>query len=211
MENNFLIIEGNIGAGKTSFVQKFCKLKNYRGVYEHFENNPFLPKFYEDPEKYAFTVEMSFLADRYHQLNKEIHQQDMFTNGVASDYYLVKSLIFARSTLNSHEFDLYRNIFNIIYQRLPSPDMYVYLHKSPEKLLSNIRKRERQYEKNISTGYLKSIEESYFTFFKQHPEVPVFIINIEDLDFMKSDDDFIQIVKEIEMNLQKLSIKLNNF
>nr|MDA3819884.1 deoxynucleoside kinase [Candidatus Delongbacteria bacterium] len=191
MENKFLIIEGNIGAGKTSFVQKFCKLNNYRGVYEHIENNPFLPKFYENPEKYAFTVEMSFLADRYHQLNKEIHQQDMFTNGVASDYYLVKSLIFARSTLHSQEFDLYRNIFNIIYQRLPSPDVYVYLHKSPEKLLANIHERGRDYEKSISIDYLKSIEDSYFTFFKQHPEIPVLVINTENLDFVKSDDDFL--------------------
>ncbi|MGC9332267.1 MAG: deoxynucleoside kinase [Bacteroidales bacterium] len=203
MKNRFIIIEGNIGVGKTSFVQKFCKLKNYRGVYEHFENNPFLPKFYENPEKYAFTVEMSFLADRYHQLNKEIHQHDIFTNGVASDYYLVKSLIFARSTLNSQEYDLYRNIFNIIYQRLPSPDVYVYLHKSPEKLLSNIHKRGRYYEKNISTDYLKSIENSYFTFFKQHPGIPVFVINVEDLNFVKSDDDFLKIVNQIEIKLQK--------
>ncbi|MEA3446987.1 MAG: deoxynucleoside kinase [Bacteroidota bacterium] len=202
MKNKFIIIEGNIGAGKTSFVQKFCKLKNYKGVYEHFENNPFLPKFYEDPEKYAFTVEMSFLADRYHQLNKEIHQQDMFTDGIASDYYLVKSLIFARSTLSSQEFDLYRNIFNIIYQRLPSPDIYVYLHKSPEKLLSNIHERGRDYEKNISADYLKSIENSYFTFFKQHPQIPVLVINTEDLDFVKSDDDFFKIVNQIEIKLK---------
>ncbi|MFW5805667.1 MAG: deoxynucleoside kinase [Bacteroidales bacterium] len=203
MENNFLIIEGNIGAGKTSFVQKLCKLRNYRGVYEQFENNPFLPKFYEDPEKYAFTVEMSFLADRYHQLKNEIHQQDMFTNGIVSDYYLVKSLIFARSTLSSQEFDLYRNIFNIIYKRLPSPDVYVYLHKSPEKLLSNINKRGRVYEKSISTDYLKSIEDSYLMFFKQHPDIPVLIINTEDLDFVKSDDDFLKIVEQIEMKLKK--------
>jgi deoxyguanosine kinase len=203
MENNFLIIEGNIGAGKTSFVQKLCKLRNYRGVYEQFENNPFLPKFYEDPEKYAFTVEMSFLADRYHQLKNEIHQQDMFTNGIVSDYYLVKSLIFARSTLSSQEFDLYRNIFNIINKRLPSPDVYVYLHKSPEKLLSNINKRGRVYEKSISTDYLKSIEDSYLMFFKQHPDIPVLIINTEDLDFVKSDDDFLKIVEQIEMKLKK--------
>lgn len=203
MKNKFIIIEGNIGAGKTSFVQRFCNYKNYRGVYERFENNPFLPKFYKDPEKYAFTVEMSFLADRYHQLNKEIHQQDMFTDGVASDYYLVKSLIFARSTLNSQEFDLYRNIFNIIYKRLPSPDVYVYLHKSSEKLLSNIHKRARSYEKNITTEYLKRIEDSYFTFFKQHPEIPVLVINTEDLDFVKSDDDFLKVVEQIEIKLKK--------
>ncbi len=172
-------------------------------MYERFENNPFLPKFYKDPEKYAFTVEMSFLADRYHQLNKEIHQQDMFTDGVASDYYLVKSLIFARSTLNSQEFDLYRNIFNIIYKRLPSPDVYVYLHKSSEKLLSNIHKRARSYEKNITTEYLKRIEDSYFTFFKQHPEIPVLVINTEDLDFVKSDDDFLKVVEQIEIKLKK--------
>lgn len=203
MDNHFLIIEGNIGTGKTSFVQKFCKLKNYRGVYEHFEGNLFLPKFYEEPEKYAFTVEMSFLADRYHQLNKEIHTPDMFTNGVVSDYYLVKSLIFARSTLNKQEYDLYRDIFNIIYQRLPQPDLYVYLHKSPEKLLSNIRKRGRDYEKNITIDYLKGIEKSYFTFFRQHPEMPVLVMNTEEIDFVASDKDFLKLVEEITGVLKK--------
>jgi len=200
---NFLIIEGNIGAGKTSFVRKFCEKYNYRSVYEEFEDNPFLPKFYAEPEKYAFTVEMAFLADRFHQLNNEVHQQDMFSNGTVADYFLMKSLIFARSTLAKAEFNLYRDIFNIIYQRLKKPDLYVYLHKSPEKLLANIKKRGRQYEQTITKDYLKSIETSYFTFFKQHQEIPVLILNTEDHDFVENESDFNNLVQQINEKLKK--------
>ncbi|MFP4663962.1 MAG: deoxynucleoside kinase [Bacteroidales bacterium] len=203
MDFNFLVIEGNIGAGKTSFVNKFCERFNYRAVYEEFEDNPFLPKFYAEPEKYAFTVEMSFLADRFHQLNNEVHQRDMFSNGKVADYFLMKSLIFARSTLSKAEFNLYRDIFNIIYQRLTKPDLYVYLHKSPDRLLENIRMRGRGYEKSISPDYLKSIENSYFTFFRQHPEIPVLILNTENHDFVAHDEDFDDLVNQIKNMLEK--------
>jgi len=201
--NQYIVIEGNIGAGKTSFVRKYVEDINARVIYERFEDNAFLPKFYAEPEKYAFTLEMSFLADRFHQLKKDLNQQDMFSDGIVSDYFLMKSLIFARSTLGEDEYRLYRDIFEIIYQRLAKPDLYVYLHKTPETLLENISKRGRSYEKSITKEYLKSIEESYFTFFKQHSELNPLIIDTEHLDFVANEGDYQHICKIINNAIKK--------
>ncbi len=201
--NKYIVIEGNIGAGKTTFVRRFVDDINARGIYERFEDNDFLPKFYAEPEKYAFTLEMSFLADRYHQLREELNKQDIFTTGIVSDYFLMKSLIFARSTLGEDEYRLYRDIFEIIYQRLSKPDLYVYLHKTPETLLKNISKRGRSYEKTITGEYLKSIESSYFTFFKQHPELNPLIIDTDGLDFVTNKADYQQICEIINNELKK--------
>jgi deoxyguanosine kinase len=196
--NQFIVIEGNIGAGKTSFVSRYSKEFGYRVIYEQFAENAFLPKFYQEPEKYAFTLEMSFLANRFHQLKKELNRQDIFSSGIISDYYLMKSLIFARATLSTDEFKLYRDIFDIIYQRLPKPDKYVYLHKTPESLLKNIYSRGRAYERNINWQYLKKIEDSYFTFFKQHVDLKPLIINTDELDFVKNDEDFYFVCEKIK-------------
>lgn len=203
MKFNHLVIEGNIGTGKTTFVQKLASKINVRAIYEQFEDNDFLPKFYADPDKYGFTLEMSFLAERYHQLNRDLNRQDMFTDGIVSDYFLMKSLIFARSTLKEDEYRLYRDVFEIIYQRLPQPSLYVYLHKTPKQLLYNINARGRSYEKSITKEYLKSLEESYFTFFKQHPELNVLIIDTEDLDFVANEKDFDKICEIIKDKLSE--------
>ena len=203
--NNYIVIEGNIGAGKTTFVKRYAADINAKALFERFEDNAFLTKFYAEPDKYAFTLEMSFLADRFHQLKEELSdQQDLFSSGIVSDYYLMKSLIFARSTLGEDEYRLYRDIFEIIYQRLPKPNLYVYLHKTPETLLKNISKRGRSFEKNISRDYLKSIEESYFTFFKQHSELNPLIIDTDSLDFVASDSDYHHICKIINNTLKNL-------
>jgi len=187
---NYVVIEGNIGAGKTTLATRIAEEFNARLILEHFADNPFLPKFYDDPEKYSFPLELSFLASRYRQLMEELVPQDLFRAFTVADYYFMKSLVFASATLKGDEFNLYRQIFYIIYSSLPKPDIFVYLHLTPEKLLENIAKRGREYEKSITREYLGRIQESYFTFFKQNPENRYLVIDINDIDFVADENHY---------------------
>ena len=184
MNLDFLVIEGNIGAGKTTFAKMLGEEYDAKLILERFAENPFLPKFYSDPDKYSFPLELSFLADRYGQLKRELTERDLFHQHTIADYYFMKSLIFAQNTLAQDEYNLYRNFFDIIYERLPKPDLFVYLHLSEEQLLVNIRKRGREYEQSIDADYLKKIREGYFTFFTQQSDFPVLIVDTSALDFV---------------------------
>lgn len=194
---NYVVIEGNIGAGKTTLAGKIADQFNARLILERFADNPFLPKFYLEPDKYSFPLELSFLADRYKQLKEELVVRDLFKTFTVADYYFMKSLVFAASTLSGDEFNLYRQIFYIIYGSLPKPDIYVYLHLDPERLLLNIEKRGRNYEKSISKEYLKKIQESYFSFFRQNPDNRYLIIDINNIDFVQNDSHFTRIIDAI--------------
>lgn len=194
---NYVVIEGNIGAGKTTLTCRIAEQFNARLILERFAENPFLPKFYDDPDKYSFPLELSFLADRYKQLKEELVAQDLFKAFTVADYYFMKSLVFAASTLTGDEFNLYRQIFYIIYGSLPRPDIYVYLHLNPERLLQNIEKRGRNYEKSISAEYLKKIQESYFSFFRQNPENRYLIIDINDIDFVANEKHYTRLIDTI--------------
>jgi len=194
---NYVVIEGNIGAGKTTLAGKIADQFNARLILERFADNPFLPKFYEDPDKYSFPLELSFLADRYKQLKEELVSQDLFKAFTVADYYFMKSLVFAASTLTGDEYNLYRQIFYIIYGSLPKPDIYVYLHLTPEKLLQNIGKRGRNYEKSITSQYLKKIEESYFAFFRQNPENRYLILDVNEIDFVENGDHYRRVIDTI--------------
>ncbi|MCU0378817.1 MAG: deoxynucleoside kinase [Bacteroidales bacterium] len=187
---NYIVIEGNIGAGKTTLASMIAKEHNAKLILERFADNPFLPKFYSDPARFSFPLELSFLADRYRQLKEELVEQDLFRSFTVADYYFMKSLVFASSTLEKDEFTLYRQIFYIIYSSLPKPDLYVYLHVPPERLLLNIALRGREYEKSITAEYLTGIQESYFTFFRQNPENRYLILEINDLDFVMHPEDY---------------------
>jgi deoxyadenosine/deoxycytidine kinase len=187
---NYLVIEGNIGAGKTSLAKKIAKDNNANLILERFANNPFLPKFYKDPERYSFPLELSFLADRYKQLKDDLGSLDLFKSFTVSDYYFMKSLIFSRATLPEDEFLLYRQLFYIIYNSLPKPDLFVYLHVGVNRLLENIKKRGRSYEKQIKPEYLEKIQEGYFDFFKQHAEHRFLIIDISRIDFIEKQHDY---------------------
>lgn len=187
---NYIVIEGNIGAGKTTLASMIAKEHNAKLILERFADNPFLPKFYSDPARFSFPLELSFLADRYRQLKEELVEQDLFRSFTVADYYFMKSLVFASSTLEKDEFSLYRQIFYIIYGSLPKPDLYVYLHVPPERLLLNIAMRGREYEKSITAEYLSGIQESYFTFFRQNPENRYLILEINDLDFVLRQEDY---------------------
>ncbi len=194
---NYVVIEGNIGAGKTTLATRISEQFNARLILEHFADNPFLPKFYDNPEKYSFPLELSFLASRYKQLKEELAPQDLFKAFTVADYYFMKSLVFASSTLQGDEYNLYRTIFYIIYGSLPKPDIFVYLHLSPEKLLYNIEKRGRDYEKTITREYLQKIQDSYFTFFRQNPENKYLVIDINGIDFVANENHYKKIVDTI--------------
>jgi len=194
MDINYLVIEGNIGSGKTTLSKMIAKDYGARILLEGFEDNPFLPKFYEEQDKYAFPLEMSFLADRYNQLNRNIRDFELFSSFLVSDYYFVKSLIFAQTTLNNDEYNLYHRFFNIIYDKLPKPDLYVYLHVRPENLLKNIRKRGREYEQAIKVEYLSQIEKGYFNYFRQQHDFPIVLIDTNNADFVGRKEDYEKIL-----------------
>lgn len=194
---SYVVIEGNIGAGKTTLAGRIADEFNARLILERFADNPFLPKFYEEPDKYSFALELSFLASRYKQLKDEFGNQDLFKLFTIADYYFTKSLIFAASTLRGDIYNLYRQIFYIIYGSLPKPDIYVYLHLKPERLIENIRKRGRDYEKTITAEYLKNIQDNYFNFFRQNPGNKYLIIDINDIDFVSNQNDYSRIIDTI--------------
>ncbi len=194
---NYVVIEGNIGAGKTTLASRIADQFNARLILEHFSDNPFLPKFYNDPDKYSFPLELSFLASRYKQLKEELVPQDLFKEFTVADYYFMKSLVFAASTLRGEEYNLYRQIFYIIYGSLPKPDIYVYLHINPERLLKNIECRGRSYEKSITIDYLRKIQDSYFSFFKQNTENKYLILDVNDIDFVLNENHYNKIIDVI--------------
>lgn len=190
MNYKYIVIEGNIGAGKTSLAKKIADDYNAKLVLEQFADNPFLPKFYKEPDRYSFQLELSFLADRYQQLKKEMVNPDLFYSFIVADYYFMKSLIFAGGTLKDDEYSLYRQLFMIIYESLPKPDLYVYLHVNIEKLLINIENRGRSYEQDIKASYLESIQSGYFEFFRQNPNTPYLVLDVNQIDFVANDQDY---------------------
>ena len=208
---NYIVIEGNIGAGKTTLASMIAKEYNAKLILERFADNPFLPKFYNDPSRYSFPLELSFLADRYRQLKEELVEQDLFRSFTVADYYFMKSLVFSSKTLEQDEFSLYRQIFYIIYSSLPKPDLYVYLHVPPERLLKNIALRGREYEKTITADYLIGIQESYFNFFRQNPENRYLVLDVENIDFVASQRDYERIKETIFATPVAHGINLRDF
>jgi 2-amino-4-hydroxy-6-hydroxymethyldihydropteridine diphosphokinase len=195
---NYIAFEGNIGAGKTTLATKIAEDFNAKTVLERFADNPFLPKFYEDQNRYAFPLEMSFLADRYKQLSDDLAQFDLFKDFVVADYHIFKSLIFAKITLAEDEYRLYRTLFDIVYREMPKPDLYVYLYQNTERLLANIKKRGRSYEQNISADYLDKINSGYLDYIKSQTDLNVLIIDVSDRDFVKNQEDYLFILNKIQ-------------
>ena len=194
---NFIAIEGNIGSGKTTLAKMIAQDFNAKFILERFADNAFLPKFYEDQSRFAFPLEMSFLADRYKQLSDDISQYDLFKEFVVADYHISKSLTFAKVTLPEDEFALYRRFFNVIYKDMHQPDVYVYLYQNTERLLKNIKKRGRDYEKNIQADYLEKINKGYVEFIKSQPNLNVKLIDISELDFVENRTDYLKVLKLI--------------
>ena len=195
---NYIAIEGNIGAGKTTLANKIAEDFNAKPVLERYKDNPFLPKFYEDQERYAFSLEMSFLVDRYKQIADDLEQLDLFKDFVIADYHIFKSLIFAKITLAEDEFRLYKNMFDIIYKEIPKPDLYIYLYQNTQGLLNNIQKRGREFETRISSEYLEKISNGYLDFIKSQKEINVLVIDVTGRDFLNNQEDYIYVLDKIQ-------------
>lgn len=194
---NYIAIEGNIGAGKTTLASMMSPDFNARLILERFADNPFLPKFYEDPKRFAFTLEMSFLADRYQRISDDLSQLDLFSDFIVSDYDIYKSLIFSKITLEPDEFKLYRTLFKLMYKDIAVPDLYIYLYQSSEQLKSNIKKRGRDYEQQIELEYLEKINSGYLEFLKSQKEMRVKIIDITSRDFVSNRSDYFWLLNQI--------------
>jgi deoxyguanosine kinase len=199
---NYIAIEGNIGAGKTTLAEKIAQDFNAKTVFERFADNPFLPKFYKDQNRYAFPLEMSFLADRYQQLSDDLAQFDLFKDFIVADYHIFKSLIFAKVTLQDDEFRLYKTLFDIIYKEMPKPDLYVYLYQNTDRLLQNIKRRGRSYEQEIPADYLDKINKGYLDYINTQTNLNVLIIDVSDRDFVKNQSDYMFILDEIRKKME---------
>ncbi len=201
---NYLVIEGNIGTGKTTFTTKIAEDFNAKKVLERFADNPFLPKFYKDQSRYAFPLEMSFLADRYQQLSDDLAQFDLFKDFIVADYHIFKSSIFAKVTLTEDEYRLYRKLFEIIYKEMKKPDLYVYLYQNTERLLKNIKKRGRNYEQKIPKEYLENISKGYLDFIKTQTGLNILVIDVSEKDFVKNQKDYIFILDQIQSAIDNM-------
>jgi deoxyguanosine kinase len=187
---SYIAIEGNIGAGKTSLATKLAHDLEAKLVLEEFADNTFLPKFYEQPERYAFPVELSFLSERFSQLKRELNTTDLFAPNIVSDYFISKCQIFAKNNLHRDEYELFLKMFEIVQGACPVPDLLVYLYLNVDDLQSNIRKRGREYERQITDEYLTNIQNQYLEFIRQHEELRILIIDTTNVDFVQNTMDY---------------------
>lgn len=188
--NQYIVVEGIIGAGKTSLATKLSTDFSSRLILEEFADNPFLPKFYEEPKRYAFPLELSFLSERFAQLKSEFQRQDIFQPQIVADYFLPKCQIFAKNNLEEDEYKLFLRLFEIMQGNVPNPNLLVYLYLSPEKALENIKKRGREYEQAMELSYLENIQQQYLSFIQQHPQLSVLLIATDKLDFVNREEDY---------------------
>ncbi|RYZ25706.1 MAG: deoxynucleoside kinase [Chitinophagaceae bacterium] len=201
MKYSFVTIEGNIGAGKTTLSNLLANHYNARLILEQFADNPFLPKFYENPSQYAFPLELFFMAERFKQLKELLQQKDLFQNVTISDYLFTKCLLFAKVNLPDDEFRLYQRLFEIIHQQLIQPDILIYLHAPVNKLQQNIRKRGRTYEQSIPDDYLFSIQETYTHYIKQHNLRTIFV-DASNADFLTNEKHLQVIIDALDKDYE---------
>ena len=200
MKYNFITIEGCIGAGKTTLATKLAERFGGKLILEQFEDNPFLPQFYDDPERHAFPVELYFMAERFQHLKRLLSEADIFTSFTVADFLFQKSLIFANENLNENEAKLYRMLFDMINTTLPKPDIVLYLYAPVEKLLANIKRRGRDYEQNITAEYLENIQQAYMSYFKLQTGNRVILLDIKDLNIADNEADFDKVVALLQQD-----------
>lgn len=202
MNYHFITIEGNIGSGKTTLAHILSKHFNARLILEQFADNPFLPKFYENPGQNAFPLELFFMAERYKQLKELVHTSDLFQSLTISDYLFTKCLLFAKVNLPEQEFRLYQKLFEIIHTQLVAPDILIYLHAPVSRLQQNIRKRNRAYEQGISDGYLFNIQEAYTSYIRQH-NIKTIFIDVTNADFLGNSKHLQVVLDALEKDLDE--------
>jgi len=200
MQYHFITIEGNIGAGKTTLAHLLSKKLNARLILEEFADNPFLPKFYEDPKQYAFPLELFFMAERYKQMKNRVQSADLFQSITVSDYLFTKCLLFAKVNLPDDEFKLYQKLFDIISQQIVLPDVLIYLHAPVTKLQANIKKRNRSYEQQIPDAYLQSIQETYQGYIREY-NIKTIFVDASNADFLSNDGHLQAILDALESDL----------
>ena len=200
--HRYIVIEGNIGAGKTTLCNMIADDYNCQLVLEEFADNPFLPYFYENPERYAFTVELFFMTERHKQLQQTLSQGNLFSNLIVTDYIFLKTSLFAKNNLNTDEYRLFQRLFSVLNASFPKPDILVFLHRPVDVLLQNIKKRGRAYEQEISAEYLQQIQNTYFEYFKTENQIPILIIDVDKLDFAKNDQHYTMILEAIGKTYQ---------
>ncbi len=205
----YIAIEGVIGAGKTTLAKMLAKELNAKLLLESFEENAFLPPFYKDPERYAFPVEMSFLADRYNQLKVSGMSHDLFHPLTIADYFIDKSLIFANINLKNDELKLYKRLFYIMRNTLPQPHLILYLHQNIDRVLKNIEKRGRNFERDIPAAYLRSLHAGYMQHFISIQDATILIVNVENIDFVKNKKDFILLLNLLKKQYKKGIVHIN--
>jgi deoxyguanosine kinase len=198
----YICVEGNIGAGKTSLASKLAGDYNGKLILEQFEDNPFLPKFYDDPAKYAFPLELSFLASRFQQVKDQLARPDLFRQFVVSDYFINKSLIFARKTLQDDEFALFNRLFHIIISTVPKPELLIYLYVDVKRLQQNIRNRGRAYEQSIEDTYLENIQSGYLEYLRHLPDTRILLLDTNNLDFVANSDDYQHLIEVINASYE---------
>lgn len=202
MNYHFITIEGNIGAGKTTLAHLLAKHFNARLILEQFADNPFLPKFYDNPKQFAFPLELFFMAERFKQLKELLQQKDLFQSVTITDYLFTKCLLFAKVTLTEDEFRLYQRLFDIMYQQLLQPDIVIYLHSPVSKLQQNIRKRNRAYEQNIPDEYLFNIQQTYTNYIRQHNLKTIFI-DATNADFLGNEKHLKVVIDALEKEYEE--------
>lgn len=193
----YIAIEGNIGAGKTTLCKMLEADYNCKLILEQFADNPFLPFFYENQERYAFSVELFFMTERHKQLQENLAQQSLFTDFIIADYFFLKTLLFAKNNLNKEENRLFQRLFNILNSTFPKPELLVYLHRSVDNLITNIKHRGRTYEQDIQPEYLQGIQNTYFDYFKTESKLPILIIDVDQINFLTSQEHYQMIVEAL--------------
>ncbi|MEI8098774.1 MAG: deoxynucleoside kinase [Sediminibacterium sp.] len=201
MKHQFITVEGNIGAGKTTLTNLLAKHYNARIILEEFAENPFLTKFYESPAQYAFPVELFFMAERYKQLKDTLHTKDLFQSVTISDYLFTKCLLFAKVNLPEEEFHLYQKLFDIIHQQITFPDILIYLHAPVNKLQANIKKRNRSYEQAIPDAYLFNLQETYTNYIKQH-NIKTIFIDASNADFLGNEKHLQVVIDALDKDFE---------
>lgn len=209
--HSFVAVEGNIGAGKTTFCNMIANNYGCKLILEQFTDNPFLPFFYENQERYAFPVELFFMTERHKQLQELLSQGELFQDLIVSDYFFIKTLLFAKNNLNAEEYRLFQRLFYVLNATFRKPDILVYLHRSVDNLLKNISKRGRDFEKDIKPEYLLSLQNAYFEYFKTEKEIPILIIDLEDLSFSQEGEVFKHLIELVGGDYSKGVNRINLF